>query len=53
MLGASGYLILRKPSGEQCEFDFKCTNCKRLSYCDQSKAKEFNKMVSSNNGGGQ
>jgi len=41
IIGCSGYLILRESSGQSCDFDIPCHNCKRLAVCGQSKAKEF------------
>ncbi len=41
ILGTSGYLLLRKPLGESCDFDFPCSNCKQLSSCKKQKAVDF------------
>jgi len=41
ILGASGYLLLRDPSGDSCNFDFPCNNCKRLLSCSDQKAMDF------------
>ncbi len=41
LLGMSGWLLLREPSGEACDFDFPCANCRRLSNCTDAKAKDY------------
>jgi hypothetical protein len=50
VIGTSGYLLFKEPSGELCEFDLPCGNCKQLSSCKQPKAKDFKKK--NLNGGG-
>jgi len=41
ILGTSGYLLLREPSGESCDFEFPCNKCKQLSSCKEEKAADF------------
>jgi hypothetical protein len=41
LLGMSGWLLLREPSGGGCDFNFPCTNCSRLPDCSDAKAKAF------------
>lgn len=41
LAGTAGWLILRTPSGEACDFDFPCSRCKKLSSCKEQKASDF------------
>jgi hypothetical protein len=45
ILGTSGWLLLREPSGEACNFDFPCANCRRLEGCKDAKAKEYKEKI--------
>ena len=39
LAGVSGYLLLREQSGESCDFDFLCRDCKKLKECKLPEAK--------------
>lgn len=51
IIGVSGALILRKRDDEICNFDFVCSNCKKLKNCKLPEAKQFkhNKSPDPNN----
>jgi hypothetical protein len=41
MAGLGGYLLLRDQSGENCDFDFICRNCRKQKTCQLPEAKEY------------
>jgi len=40
LAGVSGYLLLREPTDETCNFDFVCRDCKNLKECKLPEAKD-------------
>jgi len=55
LAGMSGYLLFRDNDDESsiCDFDFGCGECKRLSKCDHSQAKDYKTNNSSNHSKGE
>lgn len=43
IVAGSGYLLLKPQSGEQCDLDFICKNCKQNKTCTLPEAESFNK----------
>jgi len=46
ILGTAGYLLLRAPGSENCDFDFPCKNCKKLTSCNDQKVRDFRGLKS-------
>jgi hypothetical protein len=43
ILGTGRYLLFRDTSGQTCDFNFPCKDCRQLSSCKDGKAEEFRK----------
>lgn len=46
LAAGSGYLLLREPSDEVCDFSFVCKNCKKVKSCTLPQADEYLKSTS-------
>ena len=43
VLATSSYLLLKQDTGEECNFDFICKNCRQLKQCSLPEADDFKK----------
>ncbi len=43
IVAGSGYLLLKPRSGEKCDLDFICKNCKQNKTCTLPEAEAFKK----------
>ncbi len=43
VIAGSGYLLLKPKTGESCNFDFICKNCRQLNKCSLPEAEDFKK----------
>ena len=41
MAGLGGYLLFRDRTGDNCEFDFICRNCRKQKTCQLPEAKRY------------
>ncbi len=41
MAGLGGYLLFRDRTGENCEFDFICRNCRKQKTCQLPEARQY------------
>lgn len=47
VLATSGYLLLKPETGEECNFDFICKDCRQLKNCSLPEADDFKKKTES------
>lgn len=47
VVATSGYLLLKPDTGEECNFDFICKNCRQLKNCSLPEADDFKKNTES------
>jgi len=43
VVATSSYLLLKPDTGEECNFDFICKNCRQLKQCSLPEADDFKK----------
>lgn len=46
ILALTGFLFFKEETGETCELEFVCKNCKQNKSCNLDEAKEFRKSKS-------